>query len=260
MNRCNLPASILGGLSFQQSPSPLYLDSVRELHSQIFESLAAIDAADTRATHFQDYMSSSFLLDHREEAGFDAERKRFSRGKANYLRLLRGWMFSSDGTEGAVLKRWVESRFGLLARSHRGPLRSFSSENYEAYQREYLLGLYNANALESQLDLLYSFCQYELARRYPGKYLCSLFRGLNHIDEHEVIEKRSSREYILLLNNLNSFTGDREQSDSFGDYIVRAQVPVPKLVYFPGLLPGVLKGEDEYLVLGGVYDVELSWI
>jgi len=62
----------------------------------------------------------------------------------------------------------------------------------------------------------------------------------------------------LLLNNLNSFTGQRERADEFGDYILTVRVPTPLIVCYCGLLPGALRGEDEYLVLGGVYDVTRS--
>ncbi|SMF53962.1 NAD+---dinitrogen-reductase ADP-D-ribosyltransferase [Alteromonadaceae bacterium Bs31] len=257
-NRCNLPAIILGSLTFQQHPVALYLDNVAELHRQIFSALDSIDEDRTRAIHFMDYMRSSFLLDNGEEAGFDPERVRHVRVKANYLRLLRGWMFSSDGIEAAVLKRWVESRFGLLTQNHRGALVDYSTERYRAFQRDYLVGLYNANALESQLDMLYSYCQYELKRRMPKKQFFELYRGVNSIDEHEIVNKLGSKQYIILLNNLNSFSGNKEYSDVFGDYLLLTAVPLSKLLYFPGLLPGVLQGEEEYMVLGGVYKVSIS--
>ena len=39
INRCNLPAVILGGLTFQRHPAPLLLDGVAELHHRLFRSL-----------------------------------------------------------------------------------------------------------------------------------------------------------------------------------------------------------------------------
>jgi NAD+--dinitrogen-reductase ADP-D-ribosyltransferase len=62
----------------------------------------------------------------------------------------------------------------------------------------------------------------------------------------------------VLLNNLNSFTGNRERACEFGDYILETQVPLPKVFFFNGLLPGMLKGEDEWVVIGGVYEVGMS--
>jgi NAD+--dinitrogen-reductase ADP-D-ribosyltransferase len=63
---------------------------------------------------------------------------------------------------------------------------------------------------------------------------------------------------IILLNNLSSFTSQRERACEFGDYILEVEVPLPKLFFFNGLLPGMLKGEDEWVVIGGVYEVGLS--
>ena len=67
------------------------------------------------------------------------------------------------------MKRWVESRFGLLTLNHGGLVSDTNSAAYGSYQADYVRGLYNSNALESQLDLLYTFCQYELQRQWPGR-------------------------------------------------------------------------------------------
>ncbi len=260
INHCNLPAVILGSLTFQQHPVALHLDGVEELHSELFSSLHDIVDAGERAVCFKDYMRSGFLLDHLDEAGFNATKGRFKRGNADYLRMMRGWMFDPDGKEAAVLKSWVESRFGLLTRNHHGPLGDFTSENYHRFLSARAQGLYNTNALEAQIDLLYTYSQYELSRRYPDQSHLSLYRGINHVNEHEVLHQPDKHTYILLLNNLNSFTDNRYQADEFGDYIMQAEVPLTKLLYFPELLPGTLKGENEYLVVGGVYQVAVSII
>ncbi len=256
LNHCNLPAVILGSLTFQQYPSLLQIDGALELHRRFFQSLAAVTLPASRAILFMDYMRSGFLLDNLDAAGFEQGKTRFKRDKANYLRLLRGWMFDSDGIEGAVLKRWVESRFGLLPRSHRGALDDVQSPAYAAYVDAFRQGLYNANALEAQLDLLYSYCQYELQRQYPERTHLTLFRGVNQIEAHALRIDTESDGRVLLLNNLNSFSDDPHHADAFGDHVFCARVPQVKLVYFPGLLPGVLQGEAEYLVLGGVYQVQ----
>jgi NAD+--dinitrogen-reductase ADP-D-ribosyltransferase len=152
----------------------------------------------------------------------------------------------------------VESRFGLLPRNHQGPLGDYSSDNYQAYLAARAQGLYNTNGLEAQFDLLFSYCQYEVRRQFPDQRHITLYRGVNRIDEHEVLAQPEKRRYILVLNNLNSFTDDRERADEFGDYILEAQIPLAKLVFMPGLLPDLLKGENEYLVIGGVCEVKLS--
>ena len=257
VNHCNLPSFILGNLTFQQHPAPLHLDSVEELHVELFRSLDGIDDCARRSENFQDYMRSCFLLDHLDEAGFDPH-CRHRRNKADYLRMLRGWLFDPDAKEAAVLKSWVESRFGLLPRNHRGPLTDFSSMNYLNYLIDRSRGLYNTNALESQIDLLFTYCQYELRRHYPNQQHIRLYRGINHILEHEVLAQPDKHTYVLILNNLNSFTSNRERADEFGDFILETDVPLVKLLYIPGLLPHTLRGEEEYLVIGGVYQVELS--
>jgi len=257
LNRCNIPAVVLGGVTYQQHPVALLIDGMQALHGEFFKALDEIACSQERGVHFRQYMCSAFLLGKSEEAGLLETNSGIRRDKCDYLRLLRGWMFNADGKEAAVLKRWVESRFGLLTLNHRQPLGSHSSEAYQAYQADYVRGLYNSNALESQLDLLYSFCQYEVRRRWPEQQHCQLYRGVNHIDEHHRLG-RSEQGTLLLLNNLNSFSHQRELCESFGDVILEARVPMTKLLFFPGLLADVLKGEQEYLVLGGVYQVTMS--
>lgn len=259
-NHCNLPAGILGSLTFQRHPVALKLDGVETLHAELFNHLERIEQAEERALNFQQYMKSAFLLDHLDEAGFDPASHGRRRNKADYLRMLRGWLFDPDGKEGAVLKGWVESRFGLRPLNHRGPLRDTATEGYLGYQIDRARGLYNANALESQLDLLFSYCQYEVRRRFNAQSHVVLYRGINRIDEHEILQHRDRHEYVLVLNNLNSFSGNRDRADEFGDYIMEVEIPLSKCLYIPNLLPGSLKGEDEYLVIGGVYQVRLSLI
>lgn len=255
VNRCNVPPVILGSLTFQRHPTPLQLDSVAELHADLFRRLDAIDDGAVRAEAFRDYVTVRFCLESLEEAGL-SERSR-GRAKANWMRVLRGWSFDSDGREGAVLKGWVESRFGLLARFHGEPLRDFSGRGYLRYQEMRSAGLYGTNALESQLDLLYAFSQYEYRRRAPETKWIELFRGINRINEHEVLNK-SGRRQVVLFNNLTSFSSSRERAGEFGDYILATRVPVEKVFFSHALISGVLKGEDEYLVIGGVYDVTLA--
>lgn len=119
-------------------------------------------------------------------------------------------------------------------------------------------GLYGTNALESQLDLVYSFCQHQLARQHPGAQHVTLYRGVNRVGDHEILNRQSDGRYTLLLNNLNSFTCSRERACEFGDYILAVDLPLSKIFFYCGLLPGVLQGEDEFLVIGGVVDVSLS--
>jgi len=257
INRCNLPAVVLGGLTYQQHPSPLLIDGVAELHADLFRRLNAVPA-EARAEVFRDYLTVHFRLERPEEIGFTGQRK--SRAKANYVRMIRGWSFDSDSREGAVLKGWVESRFGLMPRYHGQSLRDPSGDAYRRYLEMRSQGLYGTNALEAQFDLVYAYCQLDLALRHPGARHVTLYRGVNRMADHEVLEKGEGGRYVILLNNLSSFTCSRERACEFGDYILAVNVPLSKIFFYCGLLPGVLQGEDEFLVIGGVVDVTLSTI
>ena len=258
MNRCNLPSVILGSLTYQRWPVPIELDGVLPLHQGLFTRLGATRSAAERAQCFVDYMTVCFRLAHLEDVGVEPRSARRKRVNANYLRLVRGWSFDSNGREGAVLKYWVETRFGLLARHHSGPLRGSDDSARDAYLHQAAAGLYATNALEAQLDLLYAYCQYELRERHSPDTHLTLFRGLNWIDDHEVLERLDRKRYRVLLNNLNSFTASRERAEEFGDYILEARVPLPKIFFFNSLLCGMLKSEDEFVVIGGVYEARIA--
>ncbi len=256
INRCNLPAAILGSLTYQRHPVPLKLDGVEELHRPLFEHLARLDDPAERAGMFMAHMGAAFSLEDPEAAGYTPQH---GRAKASYLRILRGWAFDADGREGAVLKGWVESRFGLLPRHHGGPIRDFSGPAYRHYLEQRSGGLYNTNSLEAQFDLLYSYCQYELARQWPASTHLTLYRGVNRMGGYEELGEATANRHrrTVLLNSLNSFTRERERACEFGDSILEVQVPLPKVFFFHGLLPGKLRGEKEFGVIGGVYEVRV---
>ena len=261
INRCNLPAAILGGLSFQRAPTLLCIDGVAALHRPLFELLDEIETATERAQRFVGYMAAHFRLAHPEDAGLTAQQPK-SRARASYLRVVRGWAFDPDGREAAVLKGWVESRFGLMPRHHGESLREPGSAAWQRYVAMRAAGLYGTNALEAQLDLLYAFCQYELARQFPQRTHIRLYRGVNRLGDHEVIASGETpggvEDRIVLLNNVSSFSRSRERAGEFGDNILGVDVPLPKLAFFSELLPGMLKAEDEYVVIGGLYRVRLA--
>ncbi|MBS1208436.1 MAG: hypothetical protein H6R19_834 [Proteobacteria bacterium] len=254
INRCNLPAVILGSHTFQKNPTALIIDGVAELHRDFFRMLDARESADERVQLFYDYMTMCFRLEALEDAGFAPDMPK-NRGKLNYLKLIRGWHFNADSVEGAVLKAWVESRFGLLPRHHRAPIRDFSSDAYNLYLEQRATGLYNTNALEAQLDLVYSYTQLELARRYPGLAHFHLYRGVNRWETHEFLGMKDG-EKLVLFNNVNSFSGDAERAGEFGDRVIATDVPLAKIICCAEVLPGKLQGEGEYLVIGGVYGVK----
>ena len=263
MNHCNLPASIIGSLSFQHDPRPIYIDGVHELHRQLFTALDRIAEQIQRALYFMDYITVQFRFEHPEDTGLDTHSREMRRDKADYLRLLRGWLFDPNGQEAAVMKSWVESRFGLLTRFHKGPLykdleSGTTSSHYDAYLQSRTRGLYATNALESQMDLLYSYCQYELARTYQPTQLLHLYRGIGRLQEYEILQQTDRQHAILLLNNLNSFSRNRERADEFGEHILEVDACWQKILFYSGLLPGFLIGEEEVILIGGVYDVTIT--
>ena len=257
INRCNLPADILGGLTYQRHPTPLQIDGVADLHKPLWALLNDIPDTDERAGRFAGYLESHFRLKQPEDAGLAAGRSG-TRARASYLRVVRGWAFDSESREAAVLKGWVESRFGLSPRHHGEPLREPGSAAWQRYVEIRAQGMRGTNALESQLDLLYAYTQYELARQFPQRTHLRLYRGVNRLAEHETIEDNRQGEKVLLLNNINSFSRSRERAGEFGDDLLAVEVPLPKLAFFSQLLPGMLRGEDEYVVIGGLYRVRLA--
>jgi NAD+--dinitrogen-reductase ADP-D-ribosyltransferase len=256
INRCNLPTDILGGLTFQRYPVPLELDSVAQLHHGLFALLDKLDDAQKRAHAFTMHMNAAFYLDEPEQAGYSPQSTQ--RQKADYLRMVRGWSFDADGREGAALKGWVESRFGLLPRHHGAPIRDLSGEAYRHYLEMRANALYGTNALEAQFDLLYTYCQYELARQHPGETHLTLYRGVNRMDDYETLATLDDKHRVVLFNSLNSFTANLDRADEFGDYLLTAHVPLSKVFFYTRLLPGMLQGEDEYTVIGGLYEVSIA--
>lgn len=257
VNRCNLPAVILGSLSFQHHPSALFIDGIDELHKALFKTLNTIQTHKHRAEYFMDYMIVHFRMHKLEDAGLMSGEKN-KRAKADYLRMLRGWLFDADSREAAVLKSWVESRFGLLTRYHKGCLGDYTGDNYQLYLHDRSQGLYATNALEAQFDLLYSYCQYELALKHSDRQLMNLYRGINKLDSYEILKRDNKHQATVLLNNLNSFTSNRERACEFGDTILEMTVPWQKILFYSDLLPGMFSGEEEVLVIGGVYNVNIA--
>lgn len=253
INRCNLPAVILGSLAFQRHPSHLSIDGVQVLHHDLLRRLDAIKDPGNRAQQFIDYMTVHFSLHAPEEAGL-TEDTRINRSKADYQRLLRGWAFDAEGRDAAVMKGWVESRFGLLPRFHQEPIRSTDDAAYHAYKHAVAEGLYNTNSLEAQLDLLYCYCQYELHRQHRKSEHLTLFRGSNDIEQIKLKHGGDNEKPLLLLNNLNSFSSSIERASEFGDQVFSIEVPLSKIVFYSELLPKYLKAENEYIVVGGVYE------
>lgn len=258
LNRCNLPTEALGSFAFQLTPCALSLDGVLPLHQPLFDRLDTLDSAPERACVFRTYMNAHFMLDDAPALGL-SENVRLDRSRMDYLRLLRGWLFDSEGREGAILKAWVESRFGLLTRYHRGPLGAEDSASRSGFEQEVAAGLYSTAGLEAQVDLLYSWTQYELARRLHGRTHLQLYRGCSDPSALREMHALDDGRRVVELNNLSSFSANAERADEFGDRVFSCATPMPKILAFSGLMPGLLQGENEYLVIGGIAAITIEY-
>lgn len=250
LNQCNLPSWVIGSHEFNADPRPLELDGVRAANRFLFEKLATIENPERRGEVFNEYMSVRFAL--HEWNAYEADARRSLRN--SYVRFLRGWGLDSNSIEGAVLKSWAQSRFGLHPTYHRGRLLGVDPDDDMAFAVDRMKGSARSNAIYSQLDVLYEFCQEELRRRdFPWPHL-QLYRGTYDASEYPVIARREKRLNCVLCNNLSSFTSNREFAWEFGSTVWEVFVPRCKVFFFSGLLPdSLLRGEDEFVVLGGEY-------
>jgi NAD+--dinitrogen-reductase ADP-D-ribosyltransferase len=253
-NHCNLPPWVIASRHFNDNPQPLEIQGVRAANRFLFQRLDSISSPEERAAIFNDYMSVKFQLHQWQNQVTATARKSL---KNSYLRFLRGWMMDSNSVEGAVLKGWVESRMGLPPTFHYERIAGIHDEKYLKFAVDRTKGSARTSAINSQLDLLYEYCQYELALKYPDRKWLTLYRGTFERSEHDRIETISKREEIVRLNNLNSFTTDEERAWEFGFIVWEAQVPLAKIFFFSELLPNsIMKGEGECLVIGGEFRVK----
>jgi len=256
-NLVGIPTKLLASIAFNDHPLPLSISAVREMNRPLFENLAHASSAADAGNIFELYMDLLFGLDG-IPGNASIKQHRF---RASYLRLLQGWGFDSNGAEAAVLKGWVESRFGLPPTFHKEMLGRFPSPAWMTYVTEKMSGRFHNNSIYLQLDLLYEFCQWMLSRWFsPGRHHLTLYRGINGFDAHRIAERLDKHHAIIHQDNLVSFTANRVIADEFGDIILQAQIPLVKILFF-STLPGrhPLKGESEYLVIGGYYRVKFSY-
>ncbi len=260
-NLVGRPSEWLASCAFNEAPVPLHIWGVREMNRSLFAMLdKAADLAQAGEA-FSCYMMAMFGLDpeqrDREVAG--AGRRRF---RSSFLRLIEGWGFDSNGPEGAVLKGWVESRFGIGPSFHKAVIESVLGGAWAAYVEEKMSSRFHNNAIWVQLDLLFEFCQWAIQRfAFPGRTHLTLFRGINAFDEHWIVERTAKREAVIRLNNLVSFSSDRSIAGCFGDAILTARMPLSKVLFFNNLLSShPLQGEGEFLAVGGECRVTVEYI
>ncbi|WP_209384443.1 NAD(+)--dinitrogen-reductase ADP-D-ribosyltransferase [Rhizobacter sp. AJA081-3] len=261
-NLVGVPAPLLASTAFNAHPQPLHIAGARECNPGLFALLQRSRDADEARAVFAHYMSLAFGLvrPSDEERGEPPPDRR--RWRSSYLKLLQGWGLDSNGPSGAVLKGWVESRFGLVPSFHGAPLARFPSPAWVAYLEQKGASRYHNNSIFQQLDLLYEFCQWMLARFAllgSGTH-ATLWRGSTRCEEQIAAGSLRERHCTVRLNNLVSFSTTRDAAQCFGDWVLEARIPQCKLLLVPGLLNTTsLHGEAEVLAIGGDCEVEARY-
>ncbi|WP_211369219.1 NAD(+)--dinitrogen-reductase ADP-D-ribosyltransferase [Roseospira navarrensis] len=265
-NLVGVSAGYLSSPEFNDHPESLDMPHVRATTRAFFEMLAEAEDRADAVQAFHAYMAATFCLEPDQIDPLERKRAKAARGDAtrrfrsSYLRLLKGWMFETGGAEGAVLKGWVESRFGLLPTWHGAAIPQIPCDAWVRYVEQKMNSRFHDNAIHCQLDLVFTFCQWALRRFVcPQATHITLYRGINVSGEDMVLERPDKRHALVRFNSLTSFTADRAVAECFGDWILTVRVPTVKVVFFADLLPRhPLQGEAEYLVLGGDYFVEMA--
>ena len=262
INLVGTPTGLIASVAYNDFPVPLHITGVRETNKGLFqEMLPRAESPEDACEAFQQWLGTMFGLEPEQKEKGDAPNKGRRRFRSSYLRLIKGWGFDTNSPEGAVLKGWVESRFGLFPTFHKEPVDRVGGAGWLAYTEEKMSSRFHANSIYLQLDLLYEFCQWSLARFFlAGKKHLTLYRGVNGYQEQVLVERIDKRTIIVRLNNLISFSSSRDIAGEFGDHILEAIVPASKILFFNALLPTApLKGEHEYMVIGGDYRVTASY-
>lgn len=230
---------------------PITISGVWEYYADIFKAIKKSKDIEEAAYIFTGSMDSLFSLSERHNG----------KKMGSYTRLLKGWLFDSNSIEGAVMKGWVESRFGITPFFHKDIIYDVNSEEYYDYMVEKMDMRHNKNLIFHQLDLLYTYTQVVLETFYKDTLpKITLYRGVNDLSEHLVVKDLQDKKICIEQNSLVSFTSDRDIASQFGDYILQSSIPYTKIVFFSEVLPKVkFVGEKEYLVLGGRYDTEVTY-
>lgn len=244
---CNRPPWAIASVDFQDNPTPLTIGTTRQDNRRLFDQLDHIPSAAHRGEIFHDYVSVKFALHQWDQ--FNGTSRSSLRN--SYVRFLRGWQVDANSPEGAVLKGWVDSRIGIPPTFHYTPLTTHEARFRYALDR--VRGSARTNAIHLQLDLLFEFCQYELALRHPSTRWLTLYRGTFAAQDYP---RPEAQDNLVQMNNLSSFTSDPDCAWEFGSTVWEVQVPLSKIFFFSGLLPDrLLWGESEYLVIGGYFRV-----
>lgn len=271
-NLVGIPAPVLASAAFNAQPLALRIAGAREAHGGLFALLGRSSSLSEAREMFDHYLSIAFGLrrpDAAELAGLGAAEQR--RWRSSWRKLLQGWGMDANGPAGAVLKGWVESRFGMVPLFHKAPLARFPSPAWVGYLEEKTASRFHNNGIHQQLDLLFEFCQWAQQRfglpatrseaaGHSATHL-QLWRGSTRAEEQLAAGDLRQRRCRVRFNSIASFSLSRDEASCFGDWVFGVQVPRSKVLVLPGLLPGqVLQGEQEVLALGGEYEAEAAYV
>ncbi|RBP04139.1 NAD+--dinitrogen-reductase ADP-D-ribosyltransferase [Roseiarcus fermentans] len=251
-NLIGLPTDFLASADYAAAPCELHISGVREMNAPLFEMLALANDIDEASEALAKYMTAMFGLEAqqlREEARGMGPPFRHS-----FVRLLIGWGLDSSSRDAAVLKGWVESRFGLAPAHHGAKITSFSDPAWATYVEHKMGSGFHANSIFAQLDLVYEYVQWALATLVrPGETHLRLYRGADRVED-QVVRRLNVRQPVLRLNSLSSFTTDRAVADSFGSVVVSVEAPLTKILFASALMSFfAFRAEREVLLIGGDY-------
>lgn len=250
-NWINLPSKIFGSLEYNSKPENIEIDGINIYYGNIFKAIARANDIEKASEIFYNSVQSVF--------GFNEVTDKKKLG--NFRRLLRGWLFDSNSSEGAVMKGWVESRFGMSPTFHKKCISGINSEKYYEYLVEKMNLKFNKNLVYHQLDFLYTYTQKVILSFFKGHIPhIRLYRGTNNFYEHIILQKTGKKNYVAEINNLTSATPEKSIAEQFGDYIMVMDVPYTKIMFFPEVLPDFsFSGENEYIIIGGQYEIKITY-
>lgn len=255
-NMVGVASGLITSTEFNANPVALQIAGTRDSAHSLFSALATLATPQECGELFQYYMHDVFGENPQNHSAKQTDKRRY---RNSYLRLIQDWGMDSNNLQAAVLKGWVESRFGLYPTYHKHAINALYDKVWIQYVEDKMHSRYHNNCIYMQLDLLYEFCQWFIDRfKQPAEKFITLYRGVNAVEKQCVADTKQKRQKIVRFNNLTSFTNLESTAGEFGDTVLKVAVPVVKIVFFNQLLPHhALHGESEYLVIGGDYQVEL---
>lgn len=256
-NLVGIPTGLLASSAFNDYPVTLHIAGTRETNATLFTMLDQAEKPDEAADAFEKYMYAMF--GEGVPTTMQDGRRRY---RTSYRQLLEDWAFNANAPAGAVLKGWVESRFGLVPTYHNGRIERTGSRTWAHYVEEKMMSHYHNNSIYAQLDLLYEFAQWMIARFFSAlRPSLMLYRGVNSLLRHDIVARPERHVAVVRMNNLVSFSRERNIADCFGDVILETHVPAVKVLFFRELLPRhPLGSEAECLVIGGEYRVRIAYL